>query len=628
MKRLDLILASIQVLSLLQHVAGLKANLHWPCDIGCKFTNILAEEEVGPEHVLDSDLEAYADAVEDLILKLPFNQDLTRFAPEWKVSKAHLVPVLVHLAPLGNSSRIDNTQLNFLKVVGLLVRKTTEEGKKDLLIECALAAFEARPDTRDYDVDDTKVYKSLCGTTNLVETDGNDYADYAGESWTDVHQRPSRVSASEAELDYFREDNALHRFHSQWHRSDRGQRLPTDQASQRERFFYMHKQLLNRYIVERRVAGIGGVVPLSRAARSQRFSSRYTLNLQTDPFRSMVQYASNRDTCQFGGGSRQSLDGLEAECDRSINGLGSNIFTVGQRCGENYHGSGHMILARDCGANLRRQDEFGRQKSISAPLADPTVSARDPLFYRWHLEVDRKYDQFLARLGSHRIEAVRPPQGITVARVELQSRCPTNNVETYWERYDNNRFFRLQHQPYRFNIRLNNPNSFRGRVIVRIFLFLEEFVNSLMHPIEMDRFVQDLGGQATEEIVRSDTQSSLAMKPHDVCGWPSNLLLPKGRTAGSSRFRLVVFVNEVSDGRVNIGQTPVRGAQVFCGARPQDRIISDYRRREGFPFDLRWSFNRAEVINNQHRDFGNVTASIRIHNVGLLDRSGRCMANL
>jgi len=624
MKRLDLILASIQVLSLLQHVAGLEANLHWPCDIGCRFTNILAEEETGPEHMLELNLEAYADAVEELLQKLPFNQDLTRFSPEWKVSKDKLAPVLATLAPMGNSSRVDNTQLNFLKVVALLVRKTTEEGKKALLIECALAAFETRPDTRDYDVDVEKVYKSLSGTTNLVETG----TDYAGESWTDVHQRPSRVSASEAALDYFREDNALHRYHLEWHQTDNAiGRLPRDQASQIERFFYAHKQLLNRYIVERQVAGIGGLVPMSRAARSQRFSSKYTLNLQTDPFRRMVRYASNRDTCQLGSQSRQSLDESEASCDRSINGRGSNIVTIGGPC-KSYHNSGHDALAKDCSTNLRVQARDGTQWTLSAPMFSPEVSARDPLFYRWHFEVDRKYDQFLARLGSHRIEAVRPPQGITIARVELQSRCPTNNVETYWERYDRNRYFRLQHQPYRVNIRLNNPNSFRGRVIVRIFLILEEFVNSLMHPIEMDRFVQDLGGQATEEIVRSDTQSSLAMKQHDRCGWPSNLLLPKGRTAGSSRFRLVVFVNDVSDGRVNIGQTPVRGAQVFCGARPQDRIIPDYRRREGFPFDLRWSFNRAEVINNQNRDFGNITASIRIHNVGLLDRSGRCMANL
>jgi len=619
-----LLLFLIQVLLSGRDVTGLEAEL--PCDFSCEFTNILAEGEAELDYVLETDVIKYTDAVEQFIEKLPYNQNLSRFDKSWKDSKSQLIPVLVDLPPMGNSS-IDNTQLNFIKVVGLLMKKTTEEGKKSLLIECALAAFELRPDTREYELDNEKVYKSLCGTCNQVpelETEG---ADYAGESWDDVNRRPSRVIASEAEMDYFREDNRLHNFHQEWHRIN-ANRQPRDQASQTERFFYIHKQLLNRYIVERQVARLSRVVPLSSARRSQRFSSRYSINLGNDPYRLLSEYASNRDFCQLSARSRRELNRAEAECNRSIGGR--NIAALGRACEENYHNTGHNTIRQDCGTNTRVLTNFGTLSSLDAIMGRPEVSARDPLFYRWHLEVDSKYDQFLARQGAHTLEAVRPPRGITVAQVELRSRCPVNIVETFWETYSyrRNTYYRLNHQPYSVNIRLNNPRQFRGRVIVRLFLFLEEFANSLLYPLEMDRFVQDLRGQATEEFVRRDTQSSLTMQGVDRCGWPRNLLLPKGRTAGFSRFRLAVFVNDISDPRANIGQLPLRGSQVFCGAAAGSRVVGDTRRREGFPFDLRWRFNRGQVINNQHRDFGNITAGIQIHNVGLLDRSGGCMAQL
>jgi len=630
MKWLGLLLSTIQVLSSLQLVSSLQPILHPKCDVGCKFTRILAEDEIGPEHVLERDLEKYASGLAQFIKRLPFNQNLTRFDDRWKFSVSRLTPILVNLTP------IDNTQLNFLKVVKLLMKKTTDRGKKKLLIESALTAFETRPDTRDHEVDIEWVYKELTGTCNTVEkketemgTDYADYADYAGESWGELshgHRQP-RVIEPEAAMDFFREDNRLHEFHLEWHHwDDSKRRLPNDKESLAERFFNAHRQFLNRYMVERKIAGLGGITPLTTANRNRRFSSRYSIRPENDPKGLRYKFASNKDECELDARSKRELNLVELTCTKSIES--GDMARFGKEC-MRYHGQGHTYISENCGGETRLHLPGGRFLDRDVIISNPVASARDPLFYRWHLEVDSKYAQFLAMRGLHAVEAVRPPQGITVAHVELQSRCPTNNVETFWENYNEQgaQFFRLNHLPYSVKIRLNNHKRFRGRVIVRLFLFLEEFANSLTYPMEMDRFVQDLRGQATEEIVRWDTQSTITMQPGDKCGWPTNLLLPKGKTAGFSRFRLAVFVNDIRDSRTNIGISPKQGSPILCGARPGSGVVPDTR-SEGFPFELGWRFNKAQVMNNHHRDFGNITARIQIHNVGLLDRGGRCMAQL
>jgi len=613
MRPTTLLLSVVTVLSSLQHVSGLQTGLEAGCDPGCQLTKILAEDDTGPEPVLDADLEAYANTVEQLIQKLPFSQGMTRFDDEWKISTKRLIPALVNL------TTIDNTQFNFLKLVRLLMDKTKEEDKKSLLIECAISAFETRPDASDYEVDIEQVYPALTGTSNLDE-DAAMGTDYTDESWNKLsarHKRP-RVIADESKLDYFREDNQLHVFHDKWHifNNPPSSRTPNDR--QYERFFAMHRYLLNRYMVERKIAGLRMPTPLDRSNRKKEFSSRYSIRQENDPKNTLgSRYASNKDKCQLRKTSRAKLNKLEDDCEASMNSR--NMAKFFDKC-NNYHNIGHRVIGGNCAG----------KKAI---MRDSETAARDPVFYRWHSEIDLKYGKFLAKQGKHSIKAVRPPKGITVARVSLDSRCPTNNVETYWEQYKQKRtkYFRLQHQPYSVNIRLNNPKRFSGKVIVRLFLFHEDFAESLKYPIELDRFVQDLSGQTTEEFSRKDTQSMFTMKSKDKCGWPTHLLLPKGKTLGSTKFRLAVFVNNLKDSQTNLGLSSLsskQGSPIICGAKPGSGVVPDTR-REGFPFDLGWRFNKAKVINNKDKKFGNITARIRIHHVGKINpRNNGCMANL
>jgi len=601
-------------------------------------TKILAEDDTEPEPVLDTDLEKYANTVEQLIQKLPFSQGMTRFDDEWKISVKQLIPALVNL------TTIDDTQLNFLKLVRLLMDKTKEEGKKALLIECAISAFETRPDTRDYEVDIEQVYPALTTTSNL-DKEAAMGTDYAGESWSELsarHQQNLRVIEYESKLDYFREDNQLHVFHEKWHETNDPvpslHRRPNDKSRQYERFFAMHRYLLNRYLVERQVAGMDDPTPLNKSNRNKRFSSKYSITPENDrkqPLNHTLRYsfASNKDECELSSTSRDRLNKLEDDCDASIDSH-SEMTKFFDQC-DKYHREGHILIGDNCMiiADKRLRLPGGGFRDRRAVMVESKAAARDPLFYRWHWEIDLKYSKFLATQGKHGIEAVRPPKGITVARVSLQSRCPSNNVETYWEQYEEKgiQYYRLQHQPYSVKIRLNNPNNFSGRVIVRLFLFLEEFASWSSNPIELDRFVQDLRGQATEEIVRKDTQSTMTMQGKDKCGWPTHLLLPKGKTDGSTRFRLVVFVNNLKDSRTNLGLsslTSKQGSPILCGAELGSGVVPDTR-REGFPFDLDWEFYNDHVMNNKDRRFGNITTRIQIHNVGRINpKNNQCMAKL
>jgi len=578
------------------------------CDAGCTLTKILSEDkEFDYGGGVDQNVKEYAKLVRGLVDSLQIDENVTRFDEAWFNGKARLTDMLTELPPI-QGLQIENTRDNFGKLLHLVLRSISKRMenlmKRQLIKLSAIIALKLRADTKDLTVDKLKILPYLDATSNVVDPLASDYR---GEDWhelTPAHDRRSRVVDSEKHLNYFREDDALHIFHNEWH-AENYNRQPSSRAG--ERFFYMHKQLLVRYQIERKILGMPDVVPLDARNRDLRFSSRYYLSLQKDPERRLVRFARATDTCRLTNQQRRELRRREARCDQSMK-YGMNEFR--KQC-EMFHNYGHVYISLTC------KENWG--PSRRGIMTDSAASARDPLFYRWHLAVDRKYDTFLKNEGSYKIEELRPPQGITVDEVSLQSRCPKKNiVETIWKSYGGNKY-RLDHEAFTVTIRLKNERKSRDKVIVRLFLFLEEYAARAELPIELDRFVHTLTGSTTETIHRADSDSSLVMQGTDDCGWPKHLLLPKGKTSKKEKgeltpFRLVAVVHRPTSRNVNIGTTTA-SSQILCGSLSNSGVVGD-EREEGFPFNRAWPVNIAEAINNNNREFGNISAKVYILNVG------------
>ncbi len=135
-------------------------------------------------------------------------------------------------------------------------------------------------------------------------------------------------------------------------------------------------------------------------------------------------------------------------------------------------------------------------------------------------------------------------------------------------------------------------------VTVRLFLVAQQAAENRRMWIEMDKFQHTLGPSEKAVIYRPAALSSVIRKPgrkppeaagrpgdsadanedYCSCGWPYNLLLPRGTREGM-RFRLLAML---TDGNRDDVRQSTCGSMSFCGARNQP--YPD-RRPMGYPFD-------------------------------------------
>jgi hypothetical protein len=137
-------------------------------------------------------------------------------------------------------------------------------------------------------------------------------------------------------------------------------------------------------------------------------------------------------------------------------------------------------------------------------------------------------------------------------------------------------------------LRVDNQSFDPAGITVRVFLAPLETVEDRRQWIEMDKFRAVLKRSERAVVSRRASLSSVIRKQDPAavtggvdycgCGWPANLLLPRGRLAGM-RFRLLVMLTEWSVDRVP--QDSACGSFSFCGAR--DRYPDT--RPMGYPFD-------------------------------------------
>jgi hypothetical protein len=218
---------------------------------------------------------------------------------------------------------------------------------------------------------------------------------------------------------------------------------------------------------------------------------------------------------------------------------------------ETIHGNGHLRIGEDC-------TESGK----NGPMTFSMVSARDPIFFRWHLHIEnlaqRWRDRYTVRYTRRDLEVTDGLEVTAVSTKLEEVKLPfTNRLLTYMEQksvelrdHINVKYNRVNYMSFNWTINIRNPNRSRKRVIVRIFIAgLKDPANLKSYEwreaVMMDRFVHGLSGAEQEQVARGSRTNSMSMlesgltmrrltdaitRREDVgtwCGLPLNLYLPK-----------------------------------------------------------------------------------------------------
>ncbi|KAL1490376.1 hypothetical protein ABEB36_013085 [Hypothenemus hampei] len=281
------------------------------------------------------------------------------------------------------------------------------------------------------------------------------------------------------------------------------------------------------------------------------------------------------------------------------------------------HNTGHILLSYIHDPDHRHLESFG-------VIGDSATAMRDPIFYRWHGFVDDLFQDFKSRLPRYEENRLNYP-GVTVesVNVTVQGGQP-NALQTFWQQSDVDlsrgmdfsprgsvfvRFTHLQHRPFTYNIVVQSNQPREGTC--RIFLapkFDERgnpwlFRDQRLMFIELDKFRVNLK-QGENTITRNSADSSVTIpfertyrdldtsRPQGGqqlaqfnfcgCGWPDNLLIPKGSPEGFS-CQLFVMISNINDDRINQDASgQCNDADSYCGIK--DKLYPD-RRSMGYPFD-------------------------------------------
>ena len=151
-----------------------------------------------------------------------------------------------------------------------------------------------------------------------------------------------------------------------------------------------------------------------------------------------------------------------------------------------YHPSGHNLVGWHCRTNPDIHPETGRPLHMSLMGLD-VMSARDPIFYRWHGHLEELNQQFRdTKLPTYKEEDFQLTQGVKVVNAKTLLENPVlgsldNILLTEMEdaelNYGNNtqiHYRRVNHHRFKYVIELENPERTNKKVIVRLFLGINQ----------------------------------------------------------------------------------------------------------------------------------------------------------
>ncbi len=188
----------------------------------------------------------------------------------------------------------------------------------------------------------------------------------------------------------------------------------------------------------------------------------------------------------------------------------------------------------------------------------------------------------------------------------------------------------LSHDDFYYFIRVENNLAEPQTVVARVFLAMEDEIDDRRMWIELDKFSYGLKPNEKAVLFRPSDQSSVvrkpALKPDDLtaddgaspareaqpwcdCGWPYNVLLPRG-TKDGMKFRLLVMLSNGDD--LTMPDHPDCCTSIsYCGL--QDLSYPD-KAPIGFPFD-RPLGDSLETILGKYGNWASRTITIRCKNL-------------
>jgi hypothetical protein len=303
---------------------------------------------------------------------------------------------------------------------------------------------------------------------------------------------------------------------------------------------------------------------------------------------------------------------------------------LAQFFGANMHNSGHVFIS------TVGMDAQGRP--LRGVMRDTSVAIRDPVFWRWHKVIDNVGFAWQEKQPARDFTAAEDAgPAVGVRDVILCTRSALGFDEfadeaagTAWgeetfggDRWDDDgavssdpatgdlathmtsrhvdgrrvRYLDMVDE-FAYFVRLENAGGAAVDTTVRIFAVPEEWAEDRRKWIEMDKFLHS-APPGRSVVYRPSALASVIRKPatrppgpaprenghatsaYCQCGWPYNLLLPRGTKEGMP-FRLMVMLTDANLDTRTVGAC---GSISYCGAK--DRSYPD-RRNMGYPFDRRF----------------------------------------
>jgi len=453
---------------------------------------------------------------------------------------------------------------------------------------------------------------------------------------------------------YLREDSLVNTMHAMWHTFLSDPNADFIMRRRGELFYYMHKQMLNRYSADRLAVGLEPVQPYSEQDWTSRSSLRgYNSRLSSEIAPGVLYYSPRRPGGRMTRRQANRFRNVARRIRRSIQQGRANGRTLGYSNGVDHgisplgdivepfpsiqttflHNQGHVVISEMSEPTRRRGDQAGVMGFVNTAM-------RDPAFYRWHKYADLIFDFYKAGLGPYRNHDLDFP-GVTVSELSLTSVGRRRNVlRTFVEsvnmELDENllrtlngvqlRYERLNHDDVTMNIRLHS--NVREDGIVRVFLIPNSHINSqdmISVTIEMDRFYVQLRRGEMNIRRRLEDSPFFTRGAPDLstlqdrflrgmteiefnyanCGWPLELAIPRGNSNGQT-FSLVAIVTRLLPGErqsIDEWRSLNEISWGWCGVRAGDGSMPD-RRPMGFPFDrpttLREIIGRRSNARRQH----------------------------